>query len=140
MLACQAVRPAHQQHWTTAASTQVHQLQSLWQNAIRLAAPVAAALALLLQPAQAGDLTIKFKGSPDPARQAAQQMLVEAWGESCMLLVVLHLSVRYGSHTNAVWTGYANLQFLDQEFNGLDWQAELQVSAHGLCTLTPSHW
>ena len=68
-----------------------------------MAAPLLAAAAVWSTPTLAAeDLTIKFKASPDPATKSAQQTLVEAWG-------------------------YANLQFLDQTFNGLDWRSELQV-------------
>ena len=76
-----------------------------------LAASTLAAAVVWSVPALAAeDLTIKFKASPDPATMAAQQTLVEAWG-------------------------YANLQFLDQTFNGLDWRSELQVRAWPCHTL-----
>ena len=36
--------------------------------------------------------------------------------------------------TACVLAGHANLQFLDQSFNGLDWQAELQVLLSCCCS------
>ena len=48
-------------------------------------------------------LTIKFKASRDPGVRRAQEALVEAWG-------------------------YVTTQFLDPNFNGVDWQKQLQAS------------
>ena len=47
-------------------------------------------------------LTIRFKASKDPAVRSAQEALVEAWG-------------------------YTTTQFIDTNFNGVDWQQQLQV-------------
>ena len=81
-------------------------LPEVLQKVAAVVAPALAAAAIWSAPTLAAeDLTIKFKASPDPAFKAAQQTLVEAWG-------------------------YANLQFLDQSFNGLDWKSELQVAGH----------
>lgn len=47
-------------------------------------------------------LTIKFKASKDPAIREAQEALVQTWG-------------------------YASTQFLDPNFNGVNWPQQLQV-------------
>lgn len=49
-----------------------------------------------------GNLTIKFKASKDPAIREAQEALVQAWG-------------------------YASTQYLDPNFNGVNWPQQLQV-------------
>lgn len=49
------------------------------------------------------NLTIKFKASKVPAIREAQEALVQTWG-------------------------YATTQFLDPNFNGVDWPQQLQVS------------
>ena len=107
----QRSRPITHQHASRAeALTHTRYLADAWSVAeavvyklALLSAPALAAVTIWAQPAAAAeDLTIKFKASSDPEVKAAQQTLVEAWG-------------------------YANLQFLDQTFNGLDWRSELQV-------------
>lgn len=50
-------------------------------------------------------LTIKFKASKNPAIREAQEALVQTWG-------------------------YASTQFLDPNFNGIDWTQQLQVQCH----------
>ena len=81
-LQAMAAQPAGRQDLGPATSAA---LQQLWRSAVRLAAPVATALALLLQPCSAKELTLKFKASPDPAFRAAQTTLVEAWGAARVL-------------------------------------------------------
>ena len=48
-------------------------------------------------------LTIKFRASQDPAIREAQEALVQTWG-------------------------YASTQFLEPNFNGIDWPRQLQVA------------
>lgn len=55
-----------------------------------------------VQQSQEEGLTIKFRASKDPSIRKAQEALVETWG-------------------------YVTTQYLDTNFNGVDWQKQLQV-------------